>query len=99
MVRRLAAHAFRAHRQILGSEGVCLHDVVGLVALTNPELFERAAAVVDVETAGELTAGMLVVDRRQISQRRPNADLLVACDAAAVQDCILRGILAAADAT
>ena len=99
ILRRMLPHAFRAHRQILGSEGIWLHDVVALVAATNPELFERVTVVADVETAGDLTAGMLVVDRRQIRQRRPNVDLLVACDAAAVQDCIIRGLHAAAEAT
>ncbi len=99
ILRSMLGHAFRAHRQILGSEGVCLHDVAALVALTNPELFERTTVAADVETAGDLTAGMLVVDRRQIRQWRPNADLLVGCDAAAVQDCILRGFAAAAAVT
>ncbi|MCE2726367.1 MAG: nucleoside hydrolase [Planctomycetaceae bacterium] len=99
ILRRMLGHAFRAHRQILGSEGICLHDVVALVAATNPELFERVTVAADVETAGELTAGMLVVDRRQTRQWRPNVDLLVGCDATAVQDCILRGFAAAADAT
>ena len=99
LVRRMLPHAFRAHRQLLGSEGIWLHDVVTLVAATNPELFERAAIVADVETAGELTAGMLVVDRRQIRQQRPNADMLVSCDPPAVRDCILRSLAAAAAAT
>jgi inosine-uridine nucleoside N-ribohydrolase len=99
ILRPMLAHAFRAHRQILGSEGLCLHDVVALVAATNPELFERATVAADVETTGELTAGMLVIDRRQTRQWRPNLDLLVGCDAAAVQDCILRSFAAAAAAT
>jgi purine nucleosidase len=99
LLRRMLAHAFRAHRQLLGSEGICLHDVVALVAATNPELFERVAVAADVETTGELTAGMLVVDRRQTRPGRPNVDLLVGCDATAVQDCILRGFAAAAAAT
>lgn len=99
ILRQMLTHSFRAHRQILGSEGICLHDVVALVAATNPELFERVTVAADVETTGELTAGMLVVDRRQTRQWRPNVDLLVGCDAAAVQDCILRGFAAAADAT
>ena len=76
-----------------------MHDVVAFVAATNPELFERTAVSADVETAGELTTGMLVVDRRQMKTSRPNADLLVDCDAAAVTDCILRGLAAAGDAT
>jgi inosine-uridine nucleoside N-ribohydrolase len=99
LMRRMLPHSFRAHRQLLGSEGIWLHDVVALVAATHPELFERTAVVADVETTGELTAGMLVLDRRQVRQQRPNADLLVACDSAAVKDCILRGLAAAAAAT
>lgn len=99
LARRVLGHAFRAQRQILGREGICLHDVVALVAATNPELFERATVAADVETAGELTAGMLVVDRRQNRHWRPTCDLLVNCDAAAVQDCILRGLAMAASAT
>jgi purine nucleosidase len=99
LVRQILTHSFRAHRQILGSEGVWLHDVMPLVALTNPELFERTHVSADVETAGELTAGMLVVDRRQIRQSRPNVELLVGCDVPAVIDCVLRGLASAADAT
>ena len=99
LARGMLSHAYRAQRQILGSEGIHLHDVVALVAVTNPELFERTSVAADVEVAGELTAGMLVVDRRQIRRDRPNADVLAGCDAAAVQDCILRGIAAAAAAT
>ena len=99
MLRPMLAHAFRAQRQLLGSEGIRLHDVTALVAVTNPELFERESVVADVETVGELTAGMLVVDRRPNQRWRPNADLLVACDAAAVQDCVIRGLTAAGEAT
>jgi inosine-uridine nucleoside N-ribohydrolase len=99
LLRRMLPHAFRAHRQLLGSEGICLHDVVTLVAATNPELFERQPIVADVETMGELTAGMLVLDRRQVRQQRPNADMVVSCDAAGIRDCILRGLAAAASAT
>jgi len=99
LLRRMLPHAFRAHRQLLGSEGICLHDVVTLVAATNPELFERQPIVADVETSGELTAGMLVVDRRQVRQKRPNADMVVSCDAAGIRDCVLRGLATAAAAT
>jgi inosine-uridine nucleoside N-ribohydrolase len=69
------------------------------VAVTNPELFERTTVAADVETGGELTSGMLVIDRRTVRQWRPNLDLLVGCDAAAVKDCVLRGLAAAGDAT
>jgi inosine-uridine nucleoside N-ribohydrolase len=99
LLRRMLPHTFRAHRQLLGSEGAWLHDVVALVAATNPELFERTAIVADVETVGDLTAGMLVIDRRQVRQQRPNADFFVNCDVPAVKDCILRSLATAAAAT
>ena len=99
ILRPMLAHAFRAQRQLLGSEGIRLHDVAALVAVTNPELFERDTVAADVEAFGELTAGMLVVDRRPHRPAQPNTDLLVACDAAAVQDCVLRGLAAAGEAT
>ncbi len=99
ILRRMLPHAFRAHRQLLGSEGISLHDVVALVAVTNPELFERTTVAADVETKGEITTGMLVVDRRTVRQWRPNLDLLVSCDVLAVKDCILRGLAAAAAGT
>jgi hypothetical protein len=38
---------------------------------------------------------MLVIDRRQVRQQRPNADLFVTCDVPAVKDCILRALAAA----
>jgi len=99
ILRTMLPHAFRAYRQLLGTEGISLHDVVSLVAVTNPELFERATVAADVETGGELTAGMLVIDRRIVRQWRPNLDLLTGCDAVAVQDCILRGLATAGAGT
>jgi purine nucleosidase len=99
ILRRMLPHSFRAHRQLLGSEGICMHDVVALVSVTNPELFDRTTVAADVETGGELTAGMLVVDRRTVRQWRPNLDLLVGCDVPAVKDCILRGLATAAEGT
>ncbi len=98
MLCPMLSSSFRAWRR-QGSEGIKLHDVAALVAITNPELFERETVVADVETTGELTSGMLVVDRRRNPDGHPNADLLVSCDAAAVHDCVLRGMAAAGDAT
>ena len=99
ILRNMLPHAFRAYRQLLGSEGISLHDVVSLVAVTNPELFERSTVAADVETGGELTAGMLVVDRRTVRLWRPNVDLLTGCDTVAVKDCILRGLATAGAGT
>ena len=71
MLRPMLAHAFRAQRQLLGSEGIRLHDVVALVAVTNPELFERESVVADVETVGR-------TDRRDAGGRSPAQSPLAA---------------------
>lgn len=99
MLHRMLPHAFRAHRQLLGTEGICLHDVVSLVSLLHPELFERTTVGADVEVSGELTTGMLVVDRRPVNRWKRNVDLLVEVDPGAVRDCVLRGLAQAARAT
>ena len=52
-------------------EGAALHDPLAVMALTHPELFGGTDRHVTVETRGELTAGMTVIDRRDISDREP----------------------------
>jgi len=99
LVRRMLPHAYRAQRQVLGSEGITLPGTVALASVVHPALFERTAVVADVETSGELTAGMLVIDRRQARTGSPTADIVSGCDAAGVVDFLIRGLQAAAAAT
>lgn len=93
-LRQILPFAFRAQRQVLGQEHINLHDVMALVAVTNPELFESEMLAGDVETEGELTTGMIVFDRRKanIRQWRANMDVALKADIAAVHDCVLRGL-------
>jgi inosine-uridine nucleoside N-ribohydrolase len=57
--------------------GAALHDPLAVLALTHPDLFEGTDRHVTIETRGEHTAGMTVIDRRDISDRdapeRPRA--------------------------
>lgn len=48
-------------------------------------LFTVRPMVVDVETHGRLTRGMLVVDDRWACSRKPNVDMAVAVDVDAVR--------------
>ncbi len=98
-LRRILPFAFRSHRQILGCEGIHLHDCVALVAVTNPELFQLERMAGDVETSGELTLGATVFDRRPNRAWRPNLYVAVDLDVEAVKDSILRGIKQAGQAT
>ena len=95
LLHKILPYLCRVYRQQLGMEVFHLHDVVALVALTNPELFETVEMYGDVECSGELTAGTTVFDRR-ITYRGPrNMDVATSIDAAAVKDCILRSLAAA----
>jgi inosine-uridine nucleoside N-ribohydrolase len=73
-----------------GMTGAAVHDPCAVLALTHPELFERVARHVAVETSGALTRGMTVIDRRTLIERpRPNCDVLTQIDADAAFGVIL----------
>lgn len=96
-LHRIIPHLFRAYRQRLGLECIHIHDAVALVAVLQPELFEMEPMHGDVETQGELTRGATVFDRRAAPDGRPNMDVAVGLDAAAVMDSILRGLMRAGE--
>jgi purine nucleosidase len=93
-LRQILPFAYRAQRQVLGREHINLHDVCVLAALTHPELFETDMMAADVETEGELTTGMVVFDRRQLSVRqwRPNVEVTLKADMPAIHDYVLRSL-------
>jgi len=61
-----------------GFEGAPLHDPCTIAWLLKPELFSSYDCWVGVETKGEYTQGMTVVDRYQLTQRPHNTQVL--CD-------------------
>lgn len=83
-LQKILPPAFRAYRQEFGLEGIRVHDVVTLVALTHPELFTLHEMAGDVETMGELTAGATVFDRRRVPAWRHNMAVAMEADKAAV---------------
>ena len=69
------------HARNDGFYGAFIHDPLVVAATLDRSLVTTEALYVDVETAGELTTGMTVADRRRITGRAANAD--VAATAAA----------------
>jgi purine nucleosidase len=90
--RRVLPYAFRAQHQRLGLESIYLHEAVALTAVAHPELFQTVRMAGDVETSGELTMGATVLDRRTNPAWRPNMDVAVSTEPAAVIDYIMRGL-------
>jgi len=81
-----------------GMTGAAVHDPLAVLALTHPDLFERIARNVVVETGGIHTRGMTVIDRRPTRSRpAPNIDVLAAVDADAAWSLVLEAIAAVSD--
>lgn len=51
-------------------KGLCIHDMVTAVYLTNPELFTTKMYYGDVETQGELTTGFTMIDYEDILMKQ-----------------------------
>lgn len=79
-LRKIAPAGIRASSNLYGIEGFHLKDVLGIAAVALPGSVTTEERYVDIETAGTLTRGMLVVDDRKTPAGRPNA--LVGVEAA-----------------
>jgi inosine-uridine nucleoside N-ribohydrolase len=58
--------------QAAGEPGLVMHDPLTVGVALDPTLVETASLPVAVETAGTLTRGMTVADRRPVTARRRN---------------------------
>lgn len=73
--------------------GAAVHDPCAVLAITHPHLFQRRSRHVAVETAGHLTRGMTVIDRRSLVDRPPpNCEVLERVDADAAWAAIVEAV-------
>ena len=86
LLRQIIPFAFRSHHHLLGLEGIYLHDVLALIALVKPDLFQTKNISCDIETTGELTRGTTIVDRRIGVYQPPNLEVVVDVDLDGVTD-------------
>jgi inosine-uridine nucleoside N-ribohydrolase len=76
-LRQVVPFGIGATCNIYGLEGFHLKDVLGVAALAVPGALTTRPMVVDVETRGELTRGMSVVDARRGRDAKPNVEMVV----------------------
>jgi purine nucleosidase len=74
------------HATYDGFYGAFIHDPLAVAAALDRDLVTTEALYVDVETRGELTAGMTVADRRHLTGRQPNLDVAVTAEVPAFMD-------------
>jgi inosine-uridine nucleoside N-ribohydrolase len=89
-LRQIVPFAIGATSQLYGIEGFHLKDVLGVVTVALRGAISTRPMAIDVETRGELTRGMSVVDGRAEQRPKPNVDVAVGVDVAAVRTYIQR---------
>ena len=90
LLRFFSAGYVRRHENM---SGAAVHDPLSVLALTHPDLFTRCFSHVVVETAGEHTRGMTVIDQRTLVDRpEPNCDRLTHLDSDAAWDVVTEAI-------
>jgi len=73
--------------------GAAIHDPLAVLAVTHPHLLERARRHVTVETLGEHTRGMTIIDQRKLVERHdPNCDVLTEVDDDAAFEVVIEAI-------
>ncbi|HRB03082.1 MAG TPA: nucleoside hydrolase, partial [Ilumatobacteraceae bacterium] len=78
------------HHHILGAP---VHDPIAVLVLTHPHLFERRLAHVQIETQGRLTAGMTVIDQRDLREvPDANCDWITGIDSDAAWQIIVEAV-------
>lgn len=84
-LRKLVPFGLSATMNRFGVEGLYLADVLAVVAAAHPELLTVRGMAVDVETGGDLTAGMSVFDTRWGVSPTPGFELVTDVDLRAVR--------------
>jgi inosine-uridine nucleoside N-ribohydrolase len=87
---QIVTHAIAPTASLYGVEGVYLQDVLGVAALTRRGAVSTRGVAADVETRGELTRGMCVVDVRWSTTAKPNVELAAGVDMQAVRQYVLQ---------
>ena len=92
LVTGLLHFAVRTTRQFLPREEISLPAAAVLAIAARAAKFTTESVVIDVETVGELTSGMTLVDRRPIRPWQTNAEIVTDLDVTAVIDYFCRGV-------
>jgi inosine-uridine nucleoside N-ribohydrolase len=88
-LRKIVPYGIRATSNLYGIEGLHLKDVLGVVAIAVPAAVSSEPHFVDVETRGDLTRGMTVVDTRPNRTAAANVRLATGVAVAEAREYIL----------
>jgi purine nucleosidase len=83
---------FEFHERYDGFYGAFIHDPLAAAVALDRSIARTEPLFVDVETRGELTAGMTVADTRHLTGKQPNADVVVDADIATFIDRLIERV-------
>ncbi len=89
-LRKIVPFGIRASSNLYGIEGFHLKDVLGVVAVAMLASVSSEPHMADVETQGELTRGMTVIDTRPNTVGVPNIRVATGVDVIDVREHIMR---------
>lgn len=92
IIASMLHYSARSYRQHMAFEGIPLHSIAALAIAARAEAYTVSPMIVDVETTGELTRGMTVIDRRRMARKLANTDVVTSIDAPGVIDYFSRSI-------
>jgi len=84
-LRQIVPFGIRATSNLFGVEGFHLCDVLGVAAVARPSSVAVLPAAVDIETRGELTRGMSIIDPRPQRASNTTVDVVTAVDVPVVR--------------
>ncbi|HEV3438624.1 MAG TPA: nucleoside hydrolase [Gemmata sp.] len=94
-LRKIVPFGIRASSNLYGIEGFHLKDVLGTAAVAIPAAVSSEPQILDVETRGDLTRGMTVIDARPTPVGTPNARVATGVAVADVREYILKTLKSA----
>jgi inosine-uridine nucleoside N-ribohydrolase len=94
-LRKIVPFGIRASSNLYGIEGFHLKDVLGSAAVAIPAAVSSEPQFADVETRGELTRGMTVIDSRPTPGGSPNCRVATGVAVKEVREYILRTLASA----
>ncbi|MEI8212069.1 MAG: nucleoside hydrolase [Planctomycetota bacterium] len=99
LLHAMLPHLFRSFRQHRAQESIALQGPLGVVYLTEPELFECEPHAMEIEKMGTLTRGATIVDRRPFASVTRELEIAFRADADAVRDAVVRSLRFAGQCT
>ncbi|MDR2170979.1 MAG: nucleoside hydrolase [Planctomycetaceae bacterium] len=94
--RGMLLPVFRRYRQFYGMEGIYINDLITYLIATQPKYAETEEMPCDIETAGNITRGVTVFDRRQKPEWQKNIEVVTTLNDA---ELIIQDVIALLNAT